>query len=136
MTNPNNFPGATVTVVGWIANDPEYPPYDKEGKRGFKRFSVPVREGYKKDGEFKETGTTWYEVTLHEDKIDELSDNGIHLVKGAKVRIEDAKQEVREYKNKNGEEKLGITLSYGNINVIEYPDGFDEGDVEDDDLPF
>lgn len=114
MVNDNNYPGATASVVGWAAGEPEYPPYDKEGKRGFKQLSVPVNEGYKKDGEFVKTGTTWYRVEKHQDDWATLG-----VQKGDKVRIDNAKQEVRAYKNAKGEDALGITLSYADVTILE-----------------
>ena len=137
MTNENNYIGATITLVGFVATDPRYPAYDKQGKRGFKEIPVAINEGYKKDGEFIQTGTTWYTISIHEDKLQELSDIGEDIVKGAKIRLDDAKQEVREYTNKDGDEKLGITLSYGTLSVLEPPKGSTtRGGADDDEEPF
>lgn len=122
--NPNNYQGATVTVIGYAAGDPEYPPYDKEGKRGYKQLSVPVSEGYKKNGEFVKTGTTWYRVEKHQDDWASLG-----VQKGDKVRIDNAKQEVRSYKNAKGEDALGITLSYADVTVLESSGGSDNSDT-------
>lgn len=124
MVNENNYLGATVTVVGYAAGAPEYPPYDKEGKRGFKQLSVPVNEGYKKDGEFVQTGTTWYRVEKHQDDWDSLG-----VQKGDKVRIDNAKQEVRAYKNGKGEDALGITLSYADVTILESKSGGGDSDT-------
>lgn len=123
--NPNNYQGATVTVIGYAAGDPEFPPYDREGKRGYKQLSVPVSEGYKKDGEFVKTGTTWYRVEKHQDDWATLG-----VQKGDKVRIDNAKQEVRAYKNAKGEDALGITLSYADVTILESSGG------ASDDTPF
>lgn len=112
--NANNYRGATVTLVGYAATDPRFPAYDKEGKRGIKEVPIAHTEGYKKDGQFVETGTTWYQVTGRADDLD-----GLGIGKGDLLRIDDAKQEVREYKNRDGEDKLGITLSFGQITVLE-----------------
>lgn len=117
MANPNNYIGATVTVVGYAAGEVKNPAYDKDGTRNIKQLSIPVNEGYKKDGEFIQTGTTWYTVEAFGDSADELVDMSIG--KGDKVRVEDARQEVREYTNKDGETKLGITLKFGKITVLE-----------------
>ncbi|USH44526.1 ssDNA binding protein [Microbacterium phage Cassita] len=114
MVNDNNYIGATLTLVGYAAGEPEYPPYDKEGKRGFKQLSIAINEGYKKDGEFVKTGTTWYRVEKHQDDWASLG-----VQKGDKVRIDNAKQEVRSYKNAKGEDALGITLSYADVTVLE-----------------
>lgn len=126
--NPNNYPGAATTLVGYAAGNPEYPPYDREGKRGFKQLSVAVNEGYSKDGEFVQTGTTWYRIEKHEDAWAELG-----VGKGDKIRIDGAKQEVRSYKNKAGEDQLGITLTYGDLTILESKNG---GSASDDDAPF
>lgn len=115
MTNEKNFIGATTTIVGYVAVDPRYPAYDKEGSRGYKQVTVALNEGYKpKGGEFVKTGTTWYDIELHEDEVSKLG-----IEKGDKIRVDDAKQEVRTYKNKEGEEKLGITLKFGEITILE-----------------
>lgn len=109
-SNPQNIPGAQIgTLVGWVGGV-DYPPFDKQGTRGYKQVSIPVNEGYKKDGQFVQTGTTWYRWEQHQDKIAELG-----VQKGDKVRLDDAKQEVREY----GEGKLGITLTYGTLTILE-----------------
>ena len=127
MVNENNYLGATVTLVGYAAGEPEYPPYDKEGKRGYKQLSIANNEGYKKDGEFIQTGTTWYRVEKHENDWAEI---GVH--KGDKVRIDNAKQEVRSYKNAKGEDALGITLSYADVTILESK----SGSSDDTDTPF
>jgi hypothetical protein len=128
--NENNYPGATTILVGYAAGNPEYPPYDREGKRGFKQLSVAVNEGYKpKDGgDFVQTGTTWYRIEKHEDAWAELG-----VGKGDKIRLDGAKQEVREYQDKNGDSKLGITLTYGDLMVLESKNG---GSASDEEAPF
>lgn len=122
--NPNNYPGATITLVGYAAGNPEYPPYDKEGKRSYKQLSIAVNEGYKKDGEFVQTGTTWYRVEKHQDDWDSLG-----VSKGDKVRIDNAKQEVRSYRNAHGDDVLGITLSYADVTVLESKSGGNNEDT-------
>lgn len=129
MVNDNNYIGATLTLVGYAAGDPEYPPYDKEGKRGFKQLSIANTEGYKKDGEFVKTGTTWYRVEKHQDDWATLG-----VQKGDKVRVDNAKQEVRAYKNAKGEDALGITLSYADVTILESAGGVSASD--DSDTPF
>lgn len=118
MTNENNYIGATVTVVGYAAGEARTPAYDKSGDKGILELSIPVNEGYKKDGEFVQTGTTWYTYTAAGDYAAKLKSIG----KGDKVRIEDAKQEVREYEGKDGT-KLGISLRFGTISVLESKNG-------------
>lgn len=135
MVNENNYIGANTTLVGYAASGPEFPLYDKEGKRGYKRVAVAINEGYKKDGQWIETGTSWYDVMGKAEDLDGISG----LVKGAKIRVDDAKQEIREYQTKDGVNKLGITLSYGRITVLEPAktgSGSDSFTPDDDDNPF
>lgn len=127
MVNENNYIGANATVVGYAASDARPPAYDKDGSRGILEVSIPVNEGYRKDGEFVQTGTTWYTITGASDYAQNVL---APIKKGDKVRVEDAKQEVREYKDKDGNTKLGITLRFGTVTVLESKsDGF----VPDDD---
>jgi single-stranded DNA-binding protein len=116
MVNENNYLGANATVVAYAASDARPPAYDKSGERGILEVSLPVNEGYKKDGEFVKTGTSWYVYS----GAGEFAENVLAGVKkGDKIRVEDAKQEVREYQDKDGNTKLGITLRYGTFTVLE-----------------
>ena len=125
--NPDNYPGATVTVVGWAATDPRPPAYVKDGSRNVLELPIPIREGYKDrdTGDFVETGTTWYSYTAGGSGVDVL--DGIQ--KGDKVRIENARQEVREYTNKAGETVKAVTLRFGTVSVLETSE-------DNDDAPF
>jgi len=128
MVNENNYIGANATVVGYAASDARTPAYDKSGERGILEVSIPIREGYKRDGEFVETGVTWYTITGASDYAQNVL---APIKKGDKIRVEDAKQEVREYKDKDGNTKLGITLRFGNVQVLESKsDGFAPDDDE------
>lgn len=120
--NPNNYVGISSTIVGYLAGDPRPPAYDKDGSKGIIELSIPINEGYKKDGEFVQTGTTWYTYSAAGDYANTLKALG----KGDKVRIDDAKQEVREYKTKDGTDKLGIGLRYGSVTVLESKAGSSE----------
>lgn len=120
MTNPNNYLGATVTLVGYAASDARNPAYDREGTRGVKQVPIAINEGYKKDGQFVQTGTTWYDVEAGGDAAQTLA----NIKKGQKIRVEDAKQEVREYTDKNGAVQKGITLKFGTVTVLD--DGNDD----------
>lgn len=115
--NPENYIGVAATLVGYVAVDPRFPAYDKNGERGYKEIPIAINEGYKKDGEFIKTGTTWYSYTVSEEFLD---DNPVN--KGDKVRIDGAKQEVREYTNKDDEKVLAISLRFGDFEVLEAAD--------------
>lgn len=120
MANENNYPGATLTLIGWTASDARPPAYDKDGSRGILEISVPLNEGYtpKDGGEFVKTSTTWYQYTASGEYAEALR----NIPKGSKVKIEGAKQEVRSYKDREGNEKLGIGLRFGTITVLESAD--------------
>lgn len=122
--NENNYVGVSATLVGYVAVDPRYPGYDKNGERGYKEVPVAINEGYKKDGEFVQTGTTWYAWSVHQDDLP------ANVVKGAKIRIDDAKQEVREYENKEGEKVKAISLRFGTLTVLESPASATDSDEE------
>lgn len=126
MTNPNNYIGVTTTIVGYAASDARNPAYDKEGTRGVKQVPIAINEGYKsKEGEFVQTGTTWYDLEAGGEAASTLA----RIKKGDKIRVDDAKQEVRTYKDKNGAEKLGITLRFGTVTVLESSSGGDDSDT-------
>lgn len=117
--NPNNYPGVSTTIVGWAAAGPRSPAYDKDGTKGVIEVPIAHQEGYSKDGEFVKTNTTWYAVTAGGEAANELKRIG----KGDKIRVDDAKQEVREYVNKDGEKVQAITLRFGKITVLQRAGG-------------
>ena len=130
--NTNNYRGVTTTIVGYAASDARNPAYDKEGTRGVKQVPIAVNEGYKKDGEFVQTGTTWYRVEKHQDdwatlgvQKGDAAQALLAVRKGDLIRVDDAKQEVRAYKAGDGTEKLGITLKFGQVTVLESKSGGD-----------
>ena len=112
--NENNYVGVSNTIVGYASGEARFPAYDKDGSKGVLELSIPINEGYKKDGEFVQTGTTWYTYSAAGDYAEALK----AVSKGDKVRIDDAKQEVREYES-NGEKKLGISLRFGTLTILE-----------------
>lgn len=129
MTNEKNFVGANVTLVGYAASEARNPAFDKEGTRGVKEVPFAINEGYTKDGEFVQTGTTWYTVVAAGDAVADL----LKISKGDKVRIEDAKQEVREYKDREGNVKLGISLRFGKVIILESKGGASSAAASNDD---
>lgn len=128
MANENNYLGVSTSIVAYAAADARVPAYDKDGSRGVLEVSLPINEGYKKDGEFVKTGTTWYTYS----GAGEFAENVLANVhKGDKIRIDDARQEVRTYTDREGNEKLGITLKFGNFSVLEQAEA-----ASDSDRPF
>lgn len=124
MSNENNYPGIEATIVGWAAGPARTPAYDKDGTSGVLEVSIPLNEGYKKNGEFVKTGTTWYTYSGAGDFAQNVLAN---IQKGDKIRVDGAKQEVRTYQDREGNEKLGITLKFGDFTVLESAGGSDEG---------
>ena len=122
--NPQNFEGATVTIVGRVGAAPEFPPYDKEGTRGFGQIRVAVGMGYKnkQTGEWVDQGTMWFTVTAPMDHF-----NGIG--KGDKIRLDDARLEAREFTRKDGSTGQAFETRFGDITVLESKQGAsDDGD--------
>lgn len=112
--NPKNIQGATTTLIGRVSKDATTPAYDKEGTSGVIEVTIPHDEGYMKDGEFNKTGTTWYTYSAFGEYANALKG----IKKGDRVRVDNAKQEVRAYKNKDGAEVLAINLRFGSITVL------------------
>lgn len=112
--NPQNFDGATTTVVGRAGG----PKNVKEFSSGnaIAELSVAVSQGYKKNEEWVDTGTTWYTYTA---SADYAADNWPDVGTGDKVRIDDAKQETRTYKKKDESDGLQITLKFGTLTVVQ-----------------
>lgn len=111
--------GITVDLVGYAASDARNPAYDKDGSKGVKEVSIPLNEGYTKDGEFVQTGTSWYTYSAAGDYAAQVA----AIKKGDKVKVSGAKLEVREYKDKDNNDKLGLSLRYGSITVLESKSG-------------
>lgn len=62
----------------------------------------------------------------------EFAENVLSRVQGDKIRVDDAKPGGREYKDREGNDKLGITLRFGAFTILESKsDGTD-----DDGSPF
>lgn len=127
MINANNYLGVSATIVGYAATDARNPAYDREGTRGVKQVPIAIHEGYRKGDEFIQTGTTWYDIEAGGDAVSAIA--GIR--KGDKIRVDNAKQEVRTYTDREGVEKLGITLRFGTVTILE-----SAGRPASDDGPF
>lgn len=115
--NPNNYDGATVTLVGRAGADAEFPAYDKEGTRGLSQVRVAISQGYKdkNTNEWKDTGTLWVTVTGRTDDIG-------HVRKGDKVRLDDARLEAREFERKDGSIGQAFETRFGTLTVLEVKD--------------
>lgn len=121
--NPNNYDGATVTLVGRAGADAEFPAYDKEGTRGLSQVRVAISQGYKdkNTNEWKDTGTLWVTVTGRTDDIG-------HVRKGDKVRLDDARLEAREFERKDGSIGQAFETRFGTLTVLEVKDNGGSGE--------
>lgn len=112
--NPNNYDGAQVTIVGRAGGPVNVKEF--QGGGSVAELSIAVSQGYKKDGDWVDTGTTWYTLQA---AANYAADNWPEVGKGDKVRVDDAKQETRTYSKKDGGEGLQITLKFGTLSVVE-----------------
>jgi single-stranded DNA-binding protein len=113
--NENNYEGANVTIVGRAGSEARNPAYDKDGTRGILEVGVAVSQGYKKDGEWVPTGTTWYTYTASGDHADTLRT----VKKGDKVRIDDARLETREFERGDGSKGQAFEVRFGAFKILE-----------------
>lgn len=109
--NPNNYEGAWAGVVGRAGGAPEAV-FDGSTTR----FNVAVNQGYMKQGEWVDTGTVWYTVQAATDYAEQ---HWPEIEAGDKVRVDDAKLEVRTYTRQDGETGVELKLTYANIKVLD-----------------
>jgi single-strand DNA-binding protein len=125
--NPNNYPGATVTVVGTAGGEPRRK--DFQSGSSITELSIAVGKGYKKDGEWVDTGTDWYTLSATSDYA---SDNWPQVGKGDKVRVDNARQEAREYTKADGTNGFSLILKYGDLRVIQAKNADGDGEWPED----
>lgn len=132
--NNENYNGATIVLVGRAGGPAKPPAFDKDGTSGVLELSVAVDQGYKKNGEWVDTGTAWYTYKAAGSYADNLRPIG----KGDKVRIDEAKLETREFTRKDESIGQQFVLSYGSIEVLESKSGAAPAaaDAYGDDTPF
>ena len=112
--NPNNYDGANITVVGRAGGEPQRK--DFNGGGSISELSIAVSQGYKKDGEWVDTGTTWYTLTASGDYA---ADNWPVVGKGDKVRVDDGRLETREFTRKDGSTGQQFQIRFGTLTVVE-----------------
>ncbi len=112
--NPNNYDGATVTVVGRAGGEVKVKEFASGGSVA--ELSIAVSLGYKKDGEWVDTGTDWYTLSSAPDYA---ADNWPKVGQGDKVRVDEARLETREYERKDGTSGRALTLRYGTLSIVE-----------------
>lgn len=129
--NPNNFEGSSVTLVGRTGG--KYRTKEFSNGSSIAELSIAVGKGYKKDGEWVSTGTDWYTLTATKDYAEDHWDD---IPKGAKVRLDEARLETREYSKKDGTPGIALNLRYGRLSVLSNPKESDGFTPDDDDTVF
>lgn len=124
--NPNNYPGANITLVGTAGGPVSTKTFDSGGSRA--ELSVAIGEGYKKDGAWVDTGTTWYRLVASGDYA---AQNWPTIGKGDRVRLDDGKLETREFERKDGSKGQSFEVKFGTLSVIE-----SKSASQGDDTPF
>lgn len=117
-TNPKNFDGATVTLVGRAGGPVEVKEFKSSSQA---QLSIAVGTGYKnkQTDEWVDTGTNWYTLTA---TADYARDNWPAVGKGDKVRVDDARLELKGYVKKDGEAGVDATLRFGTLVIVEVKD--------------
>ena len=110
--NPNNYDGATVTVVGRAGGEPQ----KSRVADNILELSIAVGKGYKKDGEWVDTGTDWYTLSATDQWVEE---NWPAVGKGDKVRVDNARLELREFQKRDGTNGYALNLRYGDLTVVQ-----------------
>lgn len=125
--NPNNYDGANVTVVGRAGGEPTRKDFDSGSS--ITELSIAVGKGYKKDGEWVDTGTDWYTLTA---TADYAADNWPPVGKGDKVRVDGARLETRPFDRKDGSHDKALVLKYGELTVIQAKNASGDGEWPED----
>lgn len=113
--NPKNFDGTTVTLVGRAGGPAEV----KEFKNGSQaQLNIAVGKGYKnkQTDEWVDTGTDWYTLTA---TADYAADNWPNVETGDKVRVDDARLELKGYEKKDGTPGVDATLRFGTLVIVD-----------------
>lgn len=112
--NPNNITGATITVVGNAGGEVQVKEFGNGGSQA--ELSIAVGQGYKKDGSWVDTGTTWYTLVA---AADYAADKWPVVSKGDKVRLDEGRLETREFERKDGSKGQAFTIRFGTLSVVE-----------------
>lgn len=114
--NPNDYVGANLTIVGFAGGEPEEKSFNGGGS--VTELSVSVGKGYKdkNSGEWIDQGTDWYTLSAAPQYAE---DNWPVIGKGDKVRIDDARLELKPFTKKDGTPAVDARLRFGTVTVVE-----------------
>lgn len=102
--------GIRATIVGNISSGPE----DKFNG-SLTEVSVAVDHGYKKDGQWTKTGTTFVTYGASGDWAGPLH----ALAVGDRVELEDVALETRVYEKADGTKERAVSARFGTVTVLE-----------------
>lgn len=112
--NPNNYPGTNITLVGTAGGAVDIRTL---GSSSVAQLSVAVGKGYKNAAkEWVDTGTDWYTLSASPEYARE---NWPEVGSGDRVRIDDARLELKPYLTKAGEARVDAQLRWGTLTVVE-----------------
>jgi single-stranded DNA-binding protein len=111
--NPKDYEGASVVIVGSAGGPVEVVKFPNGGSQA--QLSIAVGKGYKKGDEWVDTGTDWYTLTATEDYA---AQNWPDVQTGDKVRVDEARQELKGYIKKDGEAGVDARLRYGTLVIV------------------
>ena len=114
--NPNNYDGTSVVLVGRAGGPVDTVTFSNGHSQA--QLSIAVGKGYenRETGEWTATGTDWYTLTSTPEYA---AENWPEVGSGDKVRVDDARLELKPYLRKNGEAGVDATLRYGTLVVVE-----------------
>lgn len=102
--------GIRANIVGNVGRAAE----DKfDGK--LTEVSIAVDHGYKKDGEWVKSGTTWVTYAASGDWAAPLRE----LAVGDRVELEDVAVETRTYDKADGSSGMQVTARFGTITILD-----------------
>lgn len=116
MVNENNYDGAHATIVGRAGGEWSVREFGNGNSQA--ELSIAVGKGYKDKatGEWVDQGTDWYRLISTPDYA---TQNWPEVGPGDKVRVEDARQEVRSYIKNDGTAAHSIDLRFGTLTVVQ-----------------
>lgn len=116
--NEKNFVGATAVIVGSAGGPVETRDFPSGGQQA--QLSIAVGKGYMnkkvEPAVWVDQGTDWYTLVAAPEYA---AQNWPDVGPGDKVRVDDARLELKAFKKNNGEIGVDATLRFGTLVVVE-----------------
>lgn len=115
-TNPNNYEGSTITVVGRAGGPVQTREFGNGGRQA--ELSIAVGKGYKdkNTGQWVDQGTNWYRLIATPEYAKE---NWPQIDKGDKVRLDDGRLEARAYTKNDGTPEVSLDIRFGTLSLVQ-----------------